>query len=267
MKQVINSSAEKYFRKYLTMGPLSLALWRSVEAKHLSRIPLKRPILDIGCGFGEFAEAFVQEPLDMGIDISKEDIEIARKGGKYKKLIHADAEKLPFKENSFQTVISISSLEHMYHPDRVFKEAYRVLKPGGTFVVTMETDEVDTATVYRPFFKKIGLGIVSNFCTDRYNKLFHRVSVLKKVEWKRKIKKAGFEIIMSKDIISPRVTKLFDIFLLTAWPSQIYRTLSGKRVVHRPKIASDLLTKIFLRYVDEEEKEGTNLLMIVRKNK
>ena len=95
---------EKYFRNYLRIGPLALALWRSVEAKHLGRVQLKKPILDIGCGFGEFAIAFADEPIDMGIDTSARDLYIASKTGKYKNLTLADARDLPFADNSYGSV-------------------------------------------------------------------------------------------------------------------------------------------------------------------
>ena len=103
----LKPDVEKYFRRYLRIGPLALALWRSVEAKHLGKVPLKRPILDIGCGFGEFAVAFADEPIDMGIDNSARDLYIASKTGKYKNLTLGDARDLPFADNSYASVFSI----------------------------------------------------------------------------------------------------------------------------------------------------------------
>lgn len=262
---ISKKQVEKYFRSYLRIGPLGLALWRSVEAKHLGKLQLKRPILDIGCGFGEFALAYADEPIDMGIDTSARDLYVASKTGKYKNLTLADARDLPFSDNSYASVFSISTLEHIENSDKVLKELYRVLKPGGILFLTIETDEVDKATFYRPFLKKIGLPALSNFTTRMYNSLFHRHTLLPKQDWIKKVEKAGFRIDKSQDIISARVTKMFDILLPLAWPSQLTRPLIGKRVVFRPKFIEDILTKKFLKYVLQEEKEGTNLLVIARK--
>jgi ubiquinone/menaquinone biosynthesis C-methylase UbiE len=256
---------EKYFRRYLRIGPLALALWRSVEAKHLSRVALKHPILDIGCGFGEFAVAFADEPIDMGIDINSRDLYVAAKTKKYKNLTLADARDLPFTDNSYASIFSISTLEHIPDSDKVLKEAYRVLKPGGMIFLTLETDEVDAATYYRPLLKKAGLSGASNFLSDRYNKLFHRQTLLPKSAWQKKMEKAGFKVDVFKDIISHEVNRLFDIWLITAWPSMLLKPFIGKRVVFRPKFMEDLLTKRFLKYVTKEEKTGTNLLIIARK--
>ncbi|MEK7571950.1 MAG: methyltransferase domain-containing protein [Patescibacteria group bacterium] len=264
-KKENHPSAEKYFRRYLRIGPLSLALWRAVEAKHLSRIKLEKPVLDIGCGFGEFALAFAEEPIDMGIDNYARDLYIASKTGKYKNLTLADARELPFADNTYGSVFSISTLEHIENSDKVLKELYRVLKPGGTLFLTLETDEVDGATFYRPLLKKNGLGFLSDMLTKQYNALFHRHTLLPKKVWRGKIEKAGFVIETYREIISSQVTKLFDKFIIFAWPSQLSRPFIGKRVVFRPKFVEDILTKRFLKYVDEEEKEGTNLLIIAKK--
>lgn len=264
-KTIKYPSAEKYFRNYLRIGPLALALWRAVEAKYLSRVDLKRPILDLGCGFGEFAVAYADEPIDMGIDINSRDLYVASKTGRYKNLTLGDARNMPFADNSYGSIFSISTLEHIIDSDKVLKEAYRVLKPGGIIFLTIETDEVEQATFYRPFMKKIGLSKLSNYTYNAYNKLFHRETLLPKSVWRKKMEKAGFTVEIFKDIISPEVNRLFDIWLVTAWPSMLLKPFIGKRVVFRPKFAEDYLTKRYLKYVDKEEKEGTNLLIIAKK--
>lgn len=258
-------SVEKYFRRYLDISPLSVALWRSVEAKHLSSVDLKRPILDIGCGFGEFAQAFFDEPCDVGLDIAPLDLYAAARVHKYKNLLLADARDMPFSKETFSTIISISTLEHIPNPDLVLKEVYRVLKPKGKIVFTIETTGVEDSSIYRPMFKKAGLPWLSKLYAQTFNNLFHRETLLDKKAWIKKFEKAGFIIEKSDDIISPTITKLFDIFLITSWPSQVLKPLLGKRFVYRPQFLNDLLVKIFLKYVEEPDKNGTNLFIIARK--
>ncbi len=269
IKKTISDSKriEKYFRNYLAIGPLGLALWRSVEAKHLGRVTLKHPILDLGCGFGEFAVAYADEPIDMGIDINSRDLYIAAQTKKYKNLMLADARDLPFSDNTYGSIFSISTLEHIENSDKVLKEAYRVLKPGGILFLTLETDEVDAATFYRPFLKQIGLPGVSSFVQKKYNKIFHRETLHPKAVWKKKVEKAGFILEKTQDIISPKVNRLFDILLVTAWPSQVVKAFLGKRIGMHPQFVTEWMVKKFLKYVKEEEKEGTNLLILARKPK
>lgn len=260
----MSSISEKYFRRYLEIAPLCVALWRSVEAKHLSKIKLKRPILDIGCGWGEFAEAFGKK-IDMGIDIAPRDLYAAAKGKMYKNLTLADARELPFADNSYSSVISISTFEHIENTQKLLKEMYRVVRPGGILAITMETNEVDSNTFYRPLLKKIGLPVISDFLTWAYNTYFHRRTLPAKKEWILHIEKAGFKIVLEKDIITPTITKLYDIFILSSWPAQFFRPFIGRRKVFRPKFMEDLLVKIFFKYVEEEERAGTNLFIVARK--
>ncbi|KKQ28770.1 MAG: hypothetical protein US43_C0012G0001, partial [Candidatus Levybacteria bacterium GW2011_GWA1_37_16] len=131
--------------------------------------------------------------------------------------------------------------------------------------ITMETDDVDKNTFYRPFLRKIGLTRLSNWLTWAYNTKFHRRTLPSKEKWIKDIKAAGFKIVLAKNIISPLITKLYDIFIPTALPSQFFRPFIGRRKVFRPKFMEDLLVKIFLKYIEKEEKIGTNLFIVATK--
>lgn len=258
------TKTEEYLRRYLRIAPLCVALWRSVEAKHLSTVRLKRPILDIGCGWGEFAEAF-GEKIDMGIDIAPRDLYVAAKGKMYKNLTLADARDLPFADNSYGSIVSISTFEHIANPNKLLKEMYRVLKPNGILAITMETEEVDHNTFYRPMLKRLGLSFLSQLLTNAYNSYFHRRTLPSKEKWIKDFKEAGLKIVTVKNIISPTVTKLYDFFIITSWPAQLFRPFIGRRKVFRPKIIEDLLVKIFLKYIEEDEIVGTNLFIVAKK--
>lgn len=263
--QIKINSAEKYFRRFLQIAPLSVAIWRAVEARYLSTVKLPRPILDIGCGFGEFALGFSDIVVDIGIDIAQKDIDIAKQCGKYKKVVLGDARRMPFKDETFSSIFSISTFEHIPNPQKAIQEAYRVLKRGGILVATIETDAVDRQTFYRGILEKIGLQSASKFLLKKYNRLFHRDVIVNKNVWLRYIKDAGFSIERSEDIISPSVVKIYDFFMITAWLSQIPRLIIGKRIVYRPAFITNILTKIFLPFMDRKETNGTNLFIVARK--
>jgi ubiquinone/menaquinone biosynthesis C-methylase UbiE len=258
------SKSEKYFRRLLKISPLSVAIWRAVEAKFLSKEKLISPVLDLGCGFGEFMQAFADNKIDVGLDVNRKDLIVAEKSNKYKKVILADARKMPFPDNSFKTIVSISTVEHIKNPSKLLKECYRVLKPGGKFILSIETDRVDENTFYRPLLSKIGLKPVSKFLTEKYNSFFKRQVLLNNEDWIKLFKNQKFKIEKLENIISPNVTKIYDLFILTAWPSQILKAITGKRIVFRPKFIEDFLVKFFLKYVDEVN-DGTNIFLIAKK--
>ncbi len=83
-----------YFHKYLKVSPFALALWRAFEAQRISdamglnnSLIFKRPMLDLGCGFGEFAGVFFDRQVEVGIDIDLDDLIRAKKINKHKKLL------------------------------------------------------------------------------------------------------------------------------------------------------------------------------------
>lgn len=95
-------------------------------------------VLDVGASTGiidnELSKHFNQV---VGIDIDSDAIDFAKKKFKRKSLVFQtdDAMKLSFKSNLFDVVICTQIYEHVPDPKKLFKEIFRVLKPGGTCYV------------------------------------------------------------------------------------------------------------------------------------
>lgn len=72
-----------------------------------------------------------------GVDLSPEMLAIARERlPTCVRLVLADAAALPFRSRSFQIATSTSSLHHWPDPQAGLREIARVLRPGGTLVLT-----------------------------------------------------------------------------------------------------------------------------------
>ncbi|MDI6808602.1 MAG: class I SAM-dependent methyltransferase [Candidatus Eisenbacteria bacterium] len=96
-------------------------------------------VLEYGCGAGSYAFPLANRGASVvGIDISKEAIEIASSRAKEEgldKVVFAvmDAEATQFEDNSFDMVCGTAILHHL-RVDRALNEIVRVLKPEGKAV-------------------------------------------------------------------------------------------------------------------------------------
>ena len=102
--------------------------------------------IELGCGRGEFLKGFSELGLECyGLDKSG----YAEKVCKNAKIFKNDIlkEKIPVEDNYFDFVYSKSFIEHFYYPEEVFKEIYRVLKPGGV-VITLTPSWIDNVKIF-----------------------------------------------------------------------------------------------------------------------
>lgn len=127
-------------------------------------------ILDLGCRefhtFQYFKEKFATEII--GIDVGIEGHDYAR--GLKRPSIFVDAHDMSlFGDQSFDAILSIHVLEHMYDLDKTIAECARILKPGGFFYIAVpfpcqnlhkghwqeitDTDWFDSG--FAPYFDKI----------------------------------------------------------------------------------------------------------------
>lgn len=109
-------------------------------AKH-SKINAADHILDVGCGFGTFCNMLKKEYKAnqvTGLNISDHQVDYAK--NKYKdipnmKFVKGSATCMPFDAHSFDKVVSVEAAFHFPTREEFVKEALRVLKPGGRFVM------------------------------------------------------------------------------------------------------------------------------------
>lgn len=259
-----------YFHKYLKVSPFALSLWRAFEAQRIAdaygSMSFTRPVLDLGCGFGEFVGVFFDRQVEVGIDINLDDLLRAEKVNKYKKLIMADARNMPFPKNKFSTVISVSVLEHIPQPQLAIKEVLRVLKPGGLFILTVPTVELNDHLFYPETFRILGLEKLRSFYIRTYHKIFKHVNIFPADKWYALVQNAGFEVIHRQGTFSRNTTLIFDLALITALPSQIARWMVNNRWVWGLPLKQKFLDIIFNKLQKDSHLTNSNILIIARKN-
>ncbi|MFH1850490.1 MAG: class I SAM-dependent methyltransferase [archaeon] len=101
-------------------------------------------ILDLGCGSGSNTARIMHSSAKgsagrsvIALDIS--DAAVRKAHGTGALGVVADIGNLPFRDNVFNGVLSMSSLEYSTDPKQSFSEAARILRPGGVLMATLPT--------------------------------------------------------------------------------------------------------------------------------
>lgn len=120
-----------------------VSLW---GLKHLD-IKADDIILDIGCGGGININRMAQKARKVyGVDYSIESVKLSRevnddliKKGEVE-ILEGNVQSLPFEDNSFDIVTAFETVYFWPDIEKCFGEVKRVLKPGGIFLIGMETN-------------------------------------------------------------------------------------------------------------------------------
>lgn len=91
--------------------------------------------LDCGCGTGAFTRRLLEFDLDLlGVDISPRSIQSAQAQATRERYVVGDISRLNMSDRCLDIVVFSGVLHHFPQPqfrNRILREAYRVLKPGG----------------------------------------------------------------------------------------------------------------------------------------
>ncbi len=126
-----NLFAKKYAKKTAQIEKITRKHYCSLLLKNLNG----KLILDVGCGSGQDVVYYAKKGAKIfGLDISKKEIEMARKlkCGKFKV---GDMNNLPYTSNSFDYVTSFYSLQASNNVPKALAEMIRVAKPGAIIQV------------------------------------------------------------------------------------------------------------------------------------
>lgn len=244
----MNKTAE-YHRKNICYDyPATL---KKIESVFDFDVP-KLKILDLGCGDGRLSAELVKKGHEVwGLDIFPDGIESAKKKGI--NAIEADIEsKLPFQDSTFDLVLMLDTLEHLYDEEGSIGEAYRVLKKNGKIIISYP-NQFDLRNRLNML---LGGGII-HWSHRKYENIHAwsyghiRFLLYREIEELLRIhgfypKKIQFNFmaggILPRRLIPPFIRKA----MLKIWP----QLLSGKYVVLADKERSEVKEKIHLSYTE-----------------
>jgi SAM-dependent methyltransferase len=176
----------------------AMAWFRSLELDAYRRLeaPFESPVLDIGCGDGRVARMLedlgVLDRPPLGVDLDLDALREARLISAHRFLVHADVTRLPFKSNSFRTIVANGFIGSVpCGPEAPLSELHRVLGPDGMLVATLPTDRfLDMLLVPRMLVVAPPL---RRAYENRMNKRVRHYTTLSPDGWRSRLVDAGFQ--------------------------------------------------------------------------
>ena len=158
-------------------------------------------ICDVACGCGEHSVRIANKGgCVCGLDMNEKAAKTARILSQGKcSFIVSDAEKLPFKSNSFDKAVSVCALEHFENDDRAIQEMSKVLKPGGILVLTVDS------FAYKGVNKKL---------QARHKVKSHVVNYYSLPQLSQKLEQHGFQVEKAKYLVSSPLAAFFLVLLM-----------------------------------------------------
>ena len=175
--------------------------WREIEQgiAETAAPPRGTAVLDLGCGTAGLVISAARRGLAAtGVDGALRRLIIARarlrEAGVGARLVCANAEHLPFAEESFGVVAAVDLMEHVAEPAKVFGECRRVIAPRGCVYVAGNNRY---SWAPEPHVRLWGVGFLPSGPQRAYVRLlrghpYDRVSLLSAGEMLRHMGQAGF---------------------------------------------------------------------------
>ena len=139
---------EDFFDLHVDLFPEELSRREVAGMLDLMQIPVGARILDVPCGWGRHSVLLSEQGYDVvGADLS---YDLLRRGSEGPLYVAADVRSQPFPDTSFDAVINVFTSLGLFLDDAedlaALREAHRLLKPGGRFLLeSMHRDDVIAA--------------------------------------------------------------------------------------------------------------------------
>lgn len=178
----------------------SQAFWRYFEVQALRRVHCERPILEIGCGDGQFS-SFVFSAIDEAVDINPRAVErcLAISGRLYGRVRCLDVREIALQDEGFATVYANCVLEHVPEIERVLAGCFRGLRPGGQLVITIPLARMNEHLVF-PW---------KWYARLRQRQLAH-LNLMSENSWEDLLRRIGFSEMEFRPYLSGQACRFWD---------------------------------------------------------
>ena len=147
----MNSLWAEYAPAYTRVLP-NVSFYGDLAQRMVNGAGEERLVLDIGCGPGIISEWLGKKNRAVSMDLDPVMLDYAKgrllQGAPSSRLLRGNAQELPFENGSFDSVVCNNVLYYVDHPEKVISEAARVLRPGGTFLVSGPRRDYDPRILF-----------------------------------------------------------------------------------------------------------------------
>ena len=98
-------------------------------------------VCDLGCGLESAFLDYADDRISHGVGVDDQVEDGMR--GRWQRVRGDIGEPLPLEPAQFDHVVMLAVLEHLAKPEPVLREAYRILVPGGSLIMTWPSAMVD----------------------------------------------------------------------------------------------------------------------------
>lgn len=220
-----------FLRPMLRNLPYFRALLRAVEADFYGEFTLTSPVLDLGCGDGQFAGQVIKKQIDVGFDPAFASLKEAQGSSVYTSLLQAFGHKQPFPNACFASAFSNSVLEHIPNLQAVLNETARVMKPGALFLFCVPNHRWPEQLSVSGFLRRIGLRALADAYVHLFTRISRHINMLSPEQWEARLNEAGFELVRHWHYFPPAALHALEWGHYFGFPSWLARALFGRWIL------------------------------------
>ncbi len=195
----------------------SLSMWRAWEYAAYKLVSLREPVLDVGCGDGQFFQLLFPSIKNViGIDLDPAVVQRAKDSQVYRAVYNKSADNLQDLYGTAHSVFANCSIEHMDNLDKVLFNINQCLVPNGEFLFSVVTDKFIEWNTLPSLGRLLGDSTQAKHIEEEFLS-FHSLKNAFKIEkWQRIIREAGFDLVLTLPIVPELTGKLF-LFIDSLW--------------------------------------------------
>jgi ubiquinone/menaquinone biosynthesis C-methylase UbiE len=139
------NTVNNYNKMFIELKERDGVLDHSVDYKHSKVLGKFKggKLIDMGClnsPLGVMAQKLFPDAKITLLDFAPSVIEFWENNYPFETVL-SDCRNTPFADNTFDFAVAEEVMEHLDEPESLIKEAIRIIKPGGMFVLTVPNDE------------------------------------------------------------------------------------------------------------------------------